>query len=234
MSGRAAFAQLPFDEHDTSLVIEEDMGHDHPPQSAPLSDDEEDPIESPSQIMHQDNSRLGAYRRPPYVPLPANGEQPFIAGTISTQINQSASPVLPPAAMRKQKGRLGKTVGVTSISTATAAAISSPYGEGARPVKRGRGRPKKGEYEIMDAPLEDSDSQEEGVEDEDYARRGRVSIPNTTKTGKGPRKSIPGKSDPITEEEKQILREWVEMQAPETQRRQLYWEDFVKRVSIRI
>jgi hypothetical protein len=132
--------------------------------------------------------------------------------------------------MRKQKGRLGKAAAMTSIATATANAMSGPYNEEAREVQKGKRRPGKEKNDTVEAPYEESESAEE-VADEDYVGRAKVAV-SAKGSKSGRRKSASGRADPITHEEKVIVIEWVKRQAPETQKRQTYWEDFVQRVRI--
>jgi hypothetical protein len=210
------------------------MAASQPPHSATISDAEEENLESPlssgSGLPQQGLSAGVDYTRLDPFPLPpiTNSSTPFHNPAIRE--HQNAFPALPSTAMRKQKGRLGKAAAVTSIATATASAISGPYNEEAREIQKGKRRPVKDKYDIVDAPYEDSESAGE-IDDEDYVGRGK-GVLSAKGSKNGPRKSVSGRADPITHEEKVIVIEWVKRQAPETQRRQTYWEDFVQRVRL--
>jgi hypothetical protein len=232
LSGRTGFSQLPFHERVTSAETGEAMNASQPPHSATISDAEEENVETPSssrsRLPQRDLSRGADYARLDPFPLAPITNSSTSFHNQTTREHQATFPALPPTAMRKQKGRLGKAAAVTSIATATATAISGPYNEEARENTKGKRRPFKDKYEMIDGPIEESESAAE-IEDEEYVGRGG----KVTQPSKGSkRKSASGRADPITHEEKVIVIEWVKQQAPETQKRQNYWEDFVRRVRL--
>jgi len=207
------------------------MAASQPPHSATISDAEEENVESPlssrSGLPQQGLSRYIDFG-PEDLLAVTNSLSPFHNQV--TRDQQASFPALPPTAMRKQKGRLGKAAAITSIATATANAMSGPYNEEAREAQKGKRRPPNEKNDVVDAPYEESESAEE-VPDEDYVGRAKVAV-SSKGTKNGGRKSASGRADPITHEEKVIVIEWVKRQAPETQKRQTYWEDFVQRVRL--